>query len=141
MSVNGEIQTPLGTFGISTGVSFVEQRYAGVRTLTVETARHKVVYRLEQGHPYSINLPSDENGDTQVIYSGTDDNLTVRIPNPTNETVAELKEKLKEERDARAHAEAPANVAPESQEQDGHSANSAPSPQPMATPSQELTRE
>jgi hypothetical protein len=141
VSLNGEIQTPIGTFGVSAGAAFVEKRFQGVRTLTVETARNKVVYRLEQNRPYSITLPSDENGNTQVIYSGTDDNLLIRIPNPTNETVAGLKEQLRAEQEARQRAEAQQSATPEPQRREGQPGSSEFAPAPTATPTQALTRE
>jgi hypothetical protein len=118
VSISGEIQTPLGAFGITTGVSFVEKRFQGVRILTVQTGNKKFVYKLDQGRPYSINIPSDENGNTQIIYSGGDENLSIVIPNPTNETIAGLKEKLKAEQEARGLAEQQARDA-ESKTQSG----------------------
>ena len=81
--LSGKISTPLGTFKASFGASSVAKRYNGVRTLTIITGTIKYVYELEHGRPYSIKLPSDENGQTEVRYSGTDDNLEINIPNPT----------------------------------------------------------
>ena len=142
VSISGKIQTPIGTFGISTGMGVVEKKFDGVRTLIIEAGKRRYIYKLEKGRPYRISLPSDENGKTEVNYPGTDDNLIITIPNPTNETVAELKEKLKEEQEAHKLDES------EAQSQSGRQGNAtdaAPSgpgaalPTPM--PRQELTTE
>lgn len=106
LALNGRIQTPLGTFKVSYAATSIDRRFNGVRTLTVVTGTNKYVYKLEPGRPYSIRLPSDENGEAEVRYSGTDDNVEIVIPNPTTETVAELKQRLQEEQEARQRAEA-----------------------------------
>lgn len=106
LALNGRIQTPLGTFKVSYSATSIDKRFNGVRTLTVVTGTNKYVYKLEPGRPYSIRLPSDENGEAEVRYSGTDDNVEIVIPNPTSETIAELKQKLQEEQEARQRAEA-----------------------------------
>lgn len=116
LALNGRIQTPIGTFKASYAATSIGRRYDGVRTLTVITGTNKYVYKLEPGRPYSIRLPSDENGQAEVRYSGTDENVEIVIPNPTNETVAELRQKLQEEQEARQRAEAgSAAPSPESQ--------------------------
>ena len=106
VAISGQIQTPIGTFGVTASVGSSPKQFNGVRTLTLETGTRKYVYQLERGKRYSINLPSDENGEAKVVYSGTDENLSIVIPNPTNETVGELRRKLKEEQEARERAEA-----------------------------------
>lgn len=142
VSISEEVQTPIGTFGITAGETFIKKRFPGVRTLTILTGNKKYVYRLEPGHPYSIMLPSDENGKSQVIYSGTDDNLSIVIPNPTNETVANLKAQLQQEQEARARAEAQLNSQPSPQGQTVATGNiPIPTPSPTPTPRQELTQE
>jgi hypothetical protein len=101
LSISGELQTPVGAFGVSTGVTTAQRKFSGVRTLTIRAGEMIYVYKLDTGNRYSINLPSDENGQAKVIYSGDDDNLSIVIPNPTGETVAGLREQLKAEQEAR----------------------------------------
>lgn len=132
VSVSGRIQTPLGTFKVSFGAKSIEKRYNGVRTLTIITGTKKYVYQLENGRPYSIKLPSDENGQTEVRYSGADENLEIEIPNPTNETIAELKQRLKEEQEAREHAEGAPSPAPEPEGQAGQAETFVVIPVPQA---------
>jgi hypothetical protein len=108
VSFSGEIQTPVGAFGLTTGVGFSEQKASGLRTLTIQTGGKSYVYKLERGQRYSINVPSDENGQTQVRYSGEDENLSIVIPNPTTETVAGLREQLKAAQEALEHGPAKA---------------------------------
>lgn len=106
VSVSGSIQTPVGTFGATASAGPSPKQFSGVRTLTIESGTGKYVYQLERGKRYSISLPSDENGEAKVVYSGTDDNLSIVIPNPTGDTVGELRRRLKEEQGARGRADA-----------------------------------
>lgn len=141
VSVSGRIQTPLGTFKVSFGAKSIEKRYNGVRTLTIITGTKKYVYQLENGRPYSIKLPSDENGQTEVRYSGADENLEIEIPNPTNETIAELKQRLKEEQEAREHPEGASTPTPEPEGQTGQAETVDATPMPQApTPAPKQVR-
>jgi hypothetical protein len=128
VALSGRIQTPIGDFKVSFGAASIAKRYNGVRTLTLITGNRKYVYELEHGRPYSIKLPSDENGQTEVRYTGNDDNLEISIPNPTDETIAQLKEKLKEEQESHGGGSGVATDTPES-ETPGAEA------QPLLTPS------
>ena len=142
VSLSGRIQTPLGTFKVTYGAKSIEKRYNGVRTLIVITGTKKYVYELEHGRPYSIKLPSDENGQTEIRYSGTDENLEIEIPNPTNETIADLKQRLKEEQEARERAEGSSTATPESESQTGQVESVEPTPPPQTptpVPKQVLT--
>jgi hypothetical protein len=130
VALSGRIQTPLGSFKVSFAAASIAKRYNGVRTLTLITGDRKVVYELEHGRPYSIKLPSDENGETEVRYSGNDENLEISIPNPTDETIAELKEKLREEQEAHGEGDGSA-VATDSPESETPAAET----QPLLTPS------
>ena len=134
MSLSGRIQTPLGTFKATIGAASIAKRFDGVRTLTIVTGVKSYVYKLEHGHPYSIKLPSDENGQAEIRYSGTDDNLTIDIPNPTNETISELKQKLKEEQEARERAEGTSNTTPGTGDSTGAANNVEPTPSPAQSP-------
>jgi hypothetical protein len=128
VALSGRIQTPIGSFKVSFGAASIAKRYNGVRTLTLITGNRKYVYELEHGRPYSIRLPSDENGQAEVRYSGNDDNLEISIPNPTDETIAQLKEKLKQEQEAHAGGAAVATDSPASE-------TPAAEAQPLLTPS------
>lgn len=115
VALSGRIQTPIGSFKVSFAATSIAKHYNGVRTLTLITGNRKYVYELEHGRPYSIKLPSDENGQTEVRYSGNDDNLEISIPNPTDETIAHLKEKLKEEQETHGGDSAVATDTPGSE--------------------------
>ncbi|MCP9495206.1 MAG: hypothetical protein MSG64_12240 [Pyrinomonadaceae bacterium MAG19_C2-C3] len=110
VTINRKIQTPLGTFGMSIKPSRmekqIENRFGGVRILIIAAGDQRYVYELEKGRPYRISLPTDENGKTEVSYTGIDEDLQITIPNPTSETMAELRQKLKDAEDARESAEA-----------------------------------
>lgn len=101
VSISGKLQTPIGTFGVTPNVSTSPSQFGGARTLTIQAGDKTYVYRLDKGRRYSISLPSDENGEARIIYSELDNDLSVVIPNPTNETVAGLREQLRVEQDAR----------------------------------------
>jgi hypothetical protein len=135
--LSGQIATPLGTFKVSFGATTIARRYNGVRTLTIITGTKKYVYELEHGRPYSIKLPSDENGQTEIRYSGTDENLEIEIPNPTNETVAELKQKLKEEQEAHERDRG-VTTTPGNDGQSGQPENVVPLQSPTPLPQQVL---
>lgn len=141
VSISGRIQTPIGTFGISTGLGVAEKKFGGVRTLIVEAGDKRYVYKLEKGRPYRISLPSDENGKTEVNYPGDDENLIITIPNPTDETIADLKEKLKEEQEAHERDKAQSQAQSEGQGTTGESGNGTGEVAPTPTPKQELTTE
>jgi hypothetical protein len=137
--LSGRISTPLGTFKAAFGATSIATGYNVVRTLTIITGTRKYVYELEHGRPYSIKLPSDENGQTGVRYSGTDDNLEIEIPNPTNETVAGLKQQLKNEHEAH-QATVTASATPETVNitQPGQAENVDPFQLPTPLPRQNL---
>lgn len=105
VSFSDEIQTPLGTFGYVLGAKIAEKKFESVRKLKIQAGDKLYVYKLERGTSYSIAIPTDENGKTEISYTGTDDDVTITIPNPTSDTVADLKARLKEEQEARQRAE------------------------------------
>lgn len=106
VSISNKIQTPLGTIGISGGVVIEEKEYEGIRTLRIEVGDKLYIYKLEKGRPYRITLPTDVYGGTTLTHTGTDETITITIPHPTDETIAELREKLRlREEEARNRTE------------------------------------
>jgi hypothetical protein len=102
VSISNKIQTPFGTFGISAGVVveekkyiLEEKKYKSLRKLRIEAGDKLYIYKLEKDRKYSINIPTDVDGNTKLETTGTDGDITVIIPHPTNETIAELREKIR----------------------------------------------
>lgn len=95
--ISNKIQSPLGTIGFSAGVTVEEdeKKYEGIRVLRIEAGDKIYIYNLEKGRPYRITIPTDFYGKTELRLTGEDENITVSIPHPTAETVAELKERLR----------------------------------------------
>lgn len=101
VSISNKIQTPIGTFAISGGVLAEEKKYLaaerkfkGVRKLRIEAGTQMEIYRIEDGRPYSVNIPTDVNGQTRLENWGSEGDIRVIVPNPTPETVAQLKAEI-----------------------------------------------
>lgn len=124
VTLSRKIQTPLGTFAFSGGVVAEEGRYLAAmkqydstRLLRIEAGDKLHIYKLEEGKQYSIKIPTDVYGESRVETFGTDGDITISIPHPTDETIAELRAKVeglkaqleearaREEERARAEAE------------------------------------
>lgn len=96
-----KIQTPLGTFGFSGGTVLEEgrylaamKRYEGTRKLIIEAGSKLHIYKLEDGKQYSIKIPTDVYGESRLETYGTDGDIKVSIPHPTDETIAELRARV-----------------------------------------------
>lgn len=99
VSISNKIQTPLGTFGFSAGVVLEERRYEAAekkykntRKLRIEAGDKLRIYKLEDGREYDIRIPTDVDGNARIKTDGED--IVVSIPNPSPETVAELREEI-----------------------------------------------
>ena len=102
VSISNKIQTPLGTFGFSAGVVLEERRYEAAerkykntRKLIIEAGDKLRVYKLEDGKQYEITIPTDVDGNTKVKTYGADGDITVSVPHPSPETIAELREEIR----------------------------------------------
>lgn len=101
VSISNKIQTPIGTFAISGGVVAEEKKYLAaerkfksVRKLRIEAGTQMEIYRLEDDRPYSVNIPTDVNGQTRLENWGSEGDIRVIVPNPTPETIAQLKAEI-----------------------------------------------
>lgn len=102
VSISNKIQTPLGTFGFSAGVVLEERRYEvaekkykHTRKLRIEAGDKLHVYKLEDDRQYNIRIPTDVDGNTTIKTYGADGDITVSIPHPSPETIAELREEIR----------------------------------------------
>lgn len=129
VAISNRIHTPLGTFALSGGVTAEAQKYLaaerkfkGIRKLMLQAGSKLEVYRLEDGRPYSISIPTDVNGKTRLENWGPDGDIKVIVPNPTPETIAELRAEI-EALKARLSERAQATPQPEPSRADVPSAD------------------
>lgn len=103
VSFDKQIKTPIGTFAVGVDISggLANRRYLILRFKGRETH-----YLLEEGKRYRISIPNDENGGTTVETTGDTGNVIVNVPNPTSETVAQLRHKLNTSQEALLAAQA-----------------------------------
>jgi hypothetical protein len=136
VSLSSKIQTPLGAFKISGGAVIdqglylaAEKKYQSARKLRIEAGDTLHIYKLEDGKQYSIKIPTDVYGESKVETSGTDGDIVISIPHPTDETIAGLRARndslAGQLRELRAREEAQAQSA--AQENDAPS-RGAPAP-------------
>jgi hypothetical protein len=81
VEMGSQLSTPIGVFSVTAAIA---PRTHESRRLIILAGERKFVYALEKGHAYTINFPNDQNGRSEVRYSGTDEDITISIPNPVN---------------------------------------------------------
>jgi hypothetical protein len=103
VSISNKIQTPLGTFGFSAGVvleerkyeAAVNKKYKSTRKLKIEFGDKLHVYKLEDGRQYNIRIPTDVDNNATIKTDGADGDITVSVPRPSPESIAELREEIR----------------------------------------------